>query len=324
MSNDNTVTSHNLDTSEGARAYVAEFFASQLRRHDFRAYITTRLAADFACALAKHLAASQPAGQQPAYNAAGISLTACQLHEALLMAGDPELDVPFEDRSLVRIFSTETGHSGPGLYCECVDAEEYGCILLDGTSPVIGQTTQAVEISPEFTDTARAAIAWVLWHHQGGSSPVGQPLRFSLGMGQHDRMTDHQIAEAKRFAALSGATTKGFHHHKRAQGVDLGTGVQAIAGERERQLCVEGFSPACDEQYLEGELARAATAYAQLAAMDLQAGTRSHIASSEPPFFWPWAPEWWKPVDARRDLVRAGALIAAQIDLLDSQAMRNG
>ncbi|WP_313418340.1 hypothetical protein [Stenotrophomonas sp.] len=46
-----------LSTGDGARAYVAEFFANQVRRHDFRAYITTRLAADFACALAKHLAA---------------------------------------------------------------------------------------------------------------------------------------------------------------------------------------------------------------------------------------------------------------------------
>ncbi|HDS1303556.1 TPA: hypothetical protein QEK28_000354 [Stenotrophomonas maltophilia] len=109
-----------------------------------------------------------------------------------------------------------------------------------------------------------------------------------------------------------------------AQAMNLGAGVYAIACERERQLRVEGFSPACDEQYLEGELARAATAYVQLAAMDLQAGTRSHIASREPPFFWPWAPEYWKPVDARRDLVRAGALIAAQIDLIDSQAVGNG
>ncbi|WP_414616987.1 hypothetical protein [Stenotrophomonas muris] len=81
---------------------------------------------------------------------------------------------------------------------------------------------EPVEMSPEFTDTARAAIAWVLWHHQGGSSPVGQPLRFSLGMGQHDRMTDQQIAEAKRFAAWAGATTEGFHRHKTAQAVDLG------------------------------------------------------------------------------------------------------
>ncbi|HGM5924667.1 TPA: hypothetical protein ACKP5H_002658 [Stenotrophomonas maltophilia] len=109
-----------------------------------------------------------------------------------------------------------------------------------------------------------------------------------------------------------------------AQAVDLGTGVKAIASERERQLRAEGFSRDCDQQYREGELARAATAYVQLAAMDLQVGSRKHIASQEPPFFWPWALEWWKPVDARRDLVRAGALIAAQIDLIDSQAVGNG
>lgn len=109
--------------------------------------------------------------------------------------------------------------------------------------------------------------------------------------------------------------------YKPAQTVDLGTGVKAIAAERERQLQAEGFSRICDQQYREGELARAATAYVQLAAMDLQVGSRKHIASQEPPFFWPWAPEWWKPVDARHDLVRAGALIAAQIDMIDSQAV---
>lgn len=106
--------------------------------------------------LAAALAARQPVGE-PAYNSAGISLTACQLHEALLMAGDPELDVPFEDRSLVRIFWTETGHSGPGLYCECVGAEEEGCILLDGTAPAIGQSAQAVDL-PYSLDADQAGI----------------------------------------------------------------------------------------------------------------------------------------------------------------------
>lgn len=54
---------------------------------------------------------------------------------------------------------------------------------------------------PEFTDWGRAALLWVLWHHQGGSSEVGQPIRFALGMGQFDHLSDHQIAEAKRWAA---------------------------------------------------------------------------------------------------------------------------
>lgn len=53
---------------------------------------------------------------------------------------------------------------------------------------------------PEFTDTARAALLWVLWHHQGGSSPTGQAVRFALGIGQFDRLTTDQVAQAKVWA----------------------------------------------------------------------------------------------------------------------------
>lgn len=90
------------------------------------------------------------AAQEVPYNAAGIDLTACQLHEALLMAGDPDFEADFEDRGRVRIFYTETGHSGPGLYCECVDVEEEGCILLDGTSPAIRQQPAPAAVPPAY------------------------------------------------------------------------------------------------------------------------------------------------------------------------------
>jgi hypothetical protein len=70
---------------------------------------------------------------------------------------------------------------------------------------------QPVEMSPEFTDTARAALLWVLWHNQGGSSPVGQPIRFALGMDAHERLNPKQIAEAKSWAAQKGSTTADFH-----------------------------------------------------------------------------------------------------------------
>ena len=70
------------------------------------------------------------------------------------------------------------------------------------TQPGAPAAVEPPELSPDFTDSARAALLWVLWHHQGGSSPVGQPIRFALGMGQHDRMNDHQLAEAKRWEKL--------------------------------------------------------------------------------------------------------------------------
>ena len=64
------------------------------------------------------------------------------------------------------------------------------------------QPANSIEMSPEFTDTARSALLWVLWHHQGGSSKVGQPIRFALGMGEHEHLSDHQVREAKRWGAL--------------------------------------------------------------------------------------------------------------------------
>lgn len=57
---------HVLSTSEGARRYVADYFATQLSRHDFGDYILTELAADFACALAHHLSAQTSPGGQDA------------------------------------------------------------------------------------------------------------------------------------------------------------------------------------------------------------------------------------------------------------------
>lgn len=42
-------------------------------------------------------------------------------------------------------------------------------------------------------------LIWLLWHHQGGSSPVGQPIRKALGIGTHDRLTDEQLAIAQAF-----------------------------------------------------------------------------------------------------------------------------
>lgn len=73
---------------------------------------------------------------------------------------------------------------------------------------------EVVEMSPEFTDSARGAIAWVLWHHQGGHSPIGQPLRFALGMGAGESLPEHLIADAKRWAESVGATSDEFHRYR--------------------------------------------------------------------------------------------------------------
>jgi len=75
------------------------------------------------------------------------------------------------------------------------------------------------------------------------------------------------------------------------------SGADLIAAERQRQIDAEGYDPAHDDAHTNGELGEAATAYIQ--------GDGS---------WWPWDNEW-KPWDGRvRSLVKAGALIAAEID----------
>lgn len=34
---------------------------------------------------------------------------------------------------------------------------------------------------------------------------------------------------------------------------------------------------------------------------------------------WPWSPEWWKPKDPRRDLIRGIALLIAEAERRDRQ-----
>lgn len=82
-------------------------------------------------------------------------------------------------------------------------------------------------------------------------------------------------------------------------------GVELIATERQRQIEVEGWTPEHDAQHKGGELALAAAVYA----------VPNHLRGILM-VLWPWAPEWYKPKDRIRDLVRAGALIAAEIDRL--------
>lgn len=78
--NATSVARYELSTSEGGRRYVADFFARELRRHDFARYITTTLAADFACALAQHLAATgkQKVGAFPWENLPSYLIDKCE------------------------------------------------------------------------------------------------------------------------------------------------------------------------------------------------------------------------------------------------------
>jgi hypothetical protein len=83
-----------------------------------------------------------------------------------------------------------------------------------------------------------------------------------------------------------------------------------VLAERERQIITEGWTNEHDDRHASGEMATAAACYALSAAGAI-------FPEGSMPTFWRWSRNWWKPKGPRRDLVRAAALIIAEIERLD-------
>lgn len=107
------------------------------------------------------------------------------------------------------------------------------------------------------------------------------------------------------------------------------TGVELIKRERLRQVAEEGHDAAVDDGHVRGELLQAAVAYAKGVELRRLGFGIGHITWSLPlglfaGVSWPWQRWAFKPEDDVRDLVRAGALIAAEIDRLQRQETSGG
>lgn len=115
-----------------------------------------------------------------------------------------------------------------------------------------------------------------------------------------------------------------------------------VANERTRQVVVEGFSPATDDRQHPGTLAQAAACYARFAGLvltgdhlrsyrggvmprvDEHGGIYGERAPAEVPEVdrgvppeWPFSRAWWKPRIPRHDLIRAIALLVAEVERID-------
>jgi hypothetical protein len=104
------------------------------------------------------------------------------------------------------------------------------------------------------------------------------------------------------------------------------TGTQLIAEERARQISEEGWSAYHDETHIEGQLAYAGASYALYHALKTTfppASFKKLKLEDQATKEWPWDREWWKPSkDPIRNLAKAGALIAAEIDRLQAHQQR--
>jgi hypothetical protein len=86
-----------------------------------------------------------------------------------------------------------------------------------------------------------------------------------------------------------------------------------VASERARQIEQEGFTAEHDDRHRGGQLAEAAACYA--GAMTENAPLPRH---------WPWEARWWAPKDRRRNLIRALALLVAEVERLDRLEWNTG
>lgn len=137
-------------------------------------------------------------------------------------------------------------------------------------------------------------------------------------------MTNNQLTEAQMretIAALSVVPTS------KVNGVSFGdiaaaltealanrNGSQAlhdVSAERQRQISAEGWSTEHDDEHAPGQLSDAGGCYA------LNAFEDGKTREGYEPDWWPWERHWYKPGTPRRDLVKAAALIIAEIEHLD-------
>lgn len=84
--------------------------------------------------------------------------------------------------------------------------------------------------------------------------------------------------------------------------------IELIQEERQRQISVEGYDEKHDDEYIEGEMALAAAQYA------LSSVYNHNPDDDITPIHWPWHRVLWKPSTPERDLVKAGALIVAELE----------
>ncbi len=101
-------------------------------------------------------------------------------------------------------------------------------------------------------------------------------------------------------------------------------GINLISRERDRQILNEGWTSEHDAQYTREELLDAAKCYILASeacrySIDNATYDGGYRKGEDVPKDWPWDGKWWKPTDDPiRNLEKAGALIAAEIDRIQN------
>ncbi len=151
---------------------------------------------------------------------------------------------------------------------------------------------------------------------------LAQPLKRDLEVGfRHSPLTDKD-----RLARYAETCASAQHELSRVAAAireavegERSQAASDVIAERQRQVSAEGWTAEHDDLHSTGELAQAAAVYALHSCRPPTFVFDAEL-QEEIPTNWPWARRWFKPRGPRRDLVRAGALIIAEIERLDRAA----
>lgn len=187
-------------------------------------------------------------------------------------------------------------------------------------------------MTPATPDRARAAAEAEDWMFEAAMEFMQPGIKaaseFDADLG--DAREPHYCAAMAQVDKLAAIIAK----HAPASPSAAAGGADLIAAERRRQIEAEGWDVAHDDEHDAGEMALAAACYAtpipllaevirQVPCNCREAGC-PHVGMTAPATTdpWPWSEEWDKrrKHDRLRQLVIAGALIAAEIDRLKRAA----
>lgn len=139
-----------------------------------------------------------------------------------------------------------------------------------------------------------------------------------------DKCFRRECCEPLSAAIKDGLTMEQWRYsatHPTQQGLEAPTqAARSVIAERARQIATEGYTPEQDDGYNPGVLALHGGLYA-CHAFD-------NLTKKRAPEGWQWDEKWWKSKDPRSNLVKAGALILAEIERIDrvcaAQAKQGG
>ncbi|RFB69907.1 hypothetical protein E4P32_13975 [Herbaspirillum sp. 3R11] len=91
------------------------------------------------------------------------------------------------------------------------------------------------------------------------------------------------------------------------------------SNKRQRQQDDESWTPENDDDHRDGQMATAAGYYALACGFPHERDLGRGVV----PTYWPRTRDWWKPKSKRSNLLRAGALILAEIERIDRAAAQS-